>query len=526
MARLPHPGGDEGNWGKILNDYLRTIHTDDGTLKPGSVSGAALQNSSVGNVKLQASAVSPGKINAANAPAIGDVLTYNGTTFAWVAQASGGTTDHGLLNGLANDDHPQYHTDSRGDIRYYTKAQIDTSLSEKANTSHAHAITDVANLQSSLDTKYSKPGTGIPEADLSSEVQQKLNAGASVSDATATTKGVVQLAGDLSGTAAAPTVPGLASKINSTEKGAANGVATLDTDGKVPSSQLAATAIPDATATSKGVVQLAGDLGGTAAAPIVPGLSSKANSADVVLLAGTQTITGAKDFTGGITINGTGVVVASDARLTDERTPVSASVTPAKLNSLDVPATGEYLTYNGSQFEWVPTPSGAVTSVNTKTGAVVLNAADVAAVASSDKGVANGVATLGVDGKVPASQLPVSSATNRNEIFFHTGALTVKVGSHRLYNDTGTSWTISGIRASVGGAPDGSSIIIDVHKSGTTIFTTQTNRPAIAATTNTSGKITTMDINTVADGEYLTVDIDQVGSTVTGSDLTVQITIQ
>lgn len=38
--------------------------------------------------------------------------------------------------------------------------------------------------------------------------------GGSVSDATATVKGVVQLAGDLSGTAAAPTVPGLAGKAN------------------------------------------------------------------------------------------------------------------------------------------------------------------------------------------------------------------------------------------------------------------------------------------------------------------------
>jgi hypothetical protein len=40
--------------------------------------------------------------------------------------------------------------------------------------------------------------------------------GGSVSDATAGTKGVVQLAGDLGGTAASPTVPGLASKVSTT----------------------------------------------------------------------------------------------------------------------------------------------------------------------------------------------------------------------------------------------------------------------------------------------------------------------
>ena len=34
--------------------------------------------------------------------------------------------DHGELNGLSDDDHPQYHTDARGDIRYYTKSEVDT----------------------------------------------------------------------------------------------------------------------------------------------------------------------------------------------------------------------------------------------------------------------------------------------------------------------------------------------------------------------------------------------------------------
>ena len=38
MARLPQPGGDDGTWGSILNDFLRQSHGLDGTLKPGVVS--------------------------------------------------------------------------------------------------------------------------------------------------------------------------------------------------------------------------------------------------------------------------------------------------------------------------------------------------------------------------------------------------------------------------------------------------------------------------------------------------------
>ncbi len=66
---------------------------------------------------------------------------------------TGGDVTHGSLNGLENDDHPQYHNDARGDARYYTKPQVDAGLAGKSNTGHGHAIADVAGLQSALDSK-------------------------------------------------------------------------------------------------------------------------------------------------------------------------------------------------------------------------------------------------------------------------------------------------------------------------------------------------------------------------------------
>jgi hypothetical protein len=59
---------------------------------------------------------------------------------------------------------------------------------------------------------------------------------------------------------------------------------------------LPAAVASDASMTVKGVIMLAGDLGGTAALPTVPGLANKAIDASVVHLANAETITGAKTF--------------------------------------------------------------------------------------------------------------------------------------------------------------------------------------------------------------------------------------
>jgi YD repeat-containing protein len=52
-------------------------------------------------------------------------------------------TSHGELLDLDEDDHEHYHNDTRGDIRYYTKSQIDTALSGKSNTGHTHTASEI-----------------------------------------------------------------------------------------------------------------------------------------------------------------------------------------------------------------------------------------------------------------------------------------------------------------------------------------------------------------------------------------------
>ncbi|HEY5668337.1 MAG TPA: hypothetical protein VIR03_04210 [Candidatus Saccharimonadales bacterium] len=52
MSRLPTPGQDNGTWGSILNDYLAQAHNTDGSLKPGSVGAAHIQDGVLPKTKL------------------------------------------------------------------------------------------------------------------------------------------------------------------------------------------------------------------------------------------------------------------------------------------------------------------------------------------------------------------------------------------------------------------------------------------------------------------------------------------
>ncbi|MBI3889066.1 hypothetical protein HY312_00610 [Candidatus Saccharibacteria bacterium] len=62
MARLPQPGGDSGNWGSILNDYLSQAHKTDGTLKDDVVAANALASNAVVESSLADSAVTKPKL--------------------------------------------------------------------------------------------------------------------------------------------------------------------------------------------------------------------------------------------------------------------------------------------------------------------------------------------------------------------------------------------------------------------------------------------------------------------------------
>lgn len=99
------------------------------------------------------------------------------------------------------------------------------------------------------------------------------------------------------------------------------------------------------------------------------------------------------------------------------------------------------------------------------------------------------------------------------------------VGPLRVPNAFGSNLKILGVQAVVGTAPATNPVIVDVNLDGTTIFTTQGNRPTVAAAATDSG-VEVPDVTTWEPGEVLTVDVDAIGSGTVGANLTVTIAVQ
>jgi hypothetical protein len=308
-ARLPIPGGDDGNWGSILNDYLSVELNSDGSLKRGPEIDAAYDKPT-GGIPL--------------------------TDLAPGVQAS------------------------------LTKANnAPTELAELSDVS----TTGASNAQVlSFDTST---GTWAP-ATVSSTV---------VNDASTSGKGIIQLAGDLGGSAALPTVPGLASKAidaNTVHNMGAETIAGVKTFTSIP-------VVPTAAFPESAVINLTTDLG------------AKAADVDVVHVSGAETIAGTKTFSSAPVVP---TNAFPESAVTNLTTDLAAKATDANV----VHTTGSETIAGVKTFTSIPVvpsasfPESAVINLTTDLGATEKTA---------NKGAANGYAQLNSSGLVPTTQLGV-----------------------------------------------------------------------------------------------------------------------
>lgn len=122
--------------------------------------------------------------------------------------------------------------------------------------------------------------------------------------------------------------------------------------------------------------------------------------------------------------------------------------------------------------------------------------------------------SFGLPTAIPAENLP----------FTYSGPLQAGIGL-TTYPIKGGTFTILSIAARVSGAPTGSSVIIDINKNGSSIYGNQSYRPTVLDGTY-EAVVGTHNVSQVVDGDYLSLDIDQVGSAIAGAYLTVVIRLQ
>jgi hypothetical protein len=123
------------------------------------------------------------------------------------------------------------------------------------------------------------------------------------------------------------------------------------------------------------------------------------------------------------------------------------------------------------------------------------------------------IAALGADFKLKT--VPI--------VFSAQGALTTRTG--KSFVQLLGSGTIVAVKGYLDTPATGATTFkVDVNKNGTTIYGTQGNRPTWTASAN-AATVLSHSVTTFADGDRLSCDIDAIGSTVAGSDLTMTVYI-
>lgn len=139
-------------------------------------------------------------------------------------------------------------------------------------------------------------------------------------------------------------------------------------------------------------------------------------------------------------------------------------------------------------------------------------------------------------------EVPIGVATSTTELWLlpigqggggggsSTESFVVAVSDETTALTTGTeavtfrmpyAFTLSDVRASVATAPTGSTITVDINEGGTTILSTKLTIDATEKTSTTAATAAVISDTALADDAEITIDVDAVGSSTAGAGLKV-----
>jgi hypothetical protein len=183
------------------------------------------------------------------------------------------------------------------------------------------------------------------------------------------------------------------------------------------------------------------------------------------------------------------------------------------------PSAHAHVAEDVTDFNTAAAAAAPVQSVNGNTGSVTV----AVPAASTGTPQALGLASAGTsddysraDHIHPLAGLPVELiiACSDETTSLTTG--TAKVTFRAPY-----AFTLTAVRASVNTAPTGSTLIVDINEAGTTVLSTKLSIDASEKTSTTAASAAVISDSAIADDAEITIDIDQIGSTIAGKGLKV-----
>ena len=427
MARLPQPGGDNGNWGDILNDYLSQSLKSDGRLQDNSVTANAIAPNAITNAAIASDAVNAASIANGSiteillAPAVQTKLNANSGAPSWSALTGKPTV---IAAGATVADAKSVLSLTKSDV----------GLGNADNTSDATKNSANATLTNKTIDGADNTLTNIPQSavsGLSSGLSAKANTATTVTGTNSLTGG-----GDLSANRTLSLVGDSATPGSNAYYGT-DGTGTKGYHA-LPSVSVSAADITDSTTIGRALLTAATAAAAKTALALSKsdvGLGSLDNTSDLNKPIGTatQTALNAKaDLVGGVLpTNQLPALALTDVVTVADETAMlaltSAQVQPGDIAvRTDGAGTFVLTSTNPAQLaSWTKlnAPTDTVASVNGHTGTVVLNKSDVGLgnldntsdlnkpISTATQTALNAKADL-VGGMVPASQLPALALTS------------------------------------------------------------------------------------------------------------------
>jgi hypothetical protein len=261
------------------------------------------------------------------------------------------------------------------------------------------------------------------------------------------------------------------------------------------------------TVTTASVVSANGFAGSVANATTTPAITLTTSITGVLKGNGTA-ISAATAGTDYYNPGGTDVAVADggtgSSTASGARTNLGATTVGANIFTLTNPSAITFLRMNADNSVDALSASSFRTAIGAGSGGGDLLAAN------NLSDVAN-AATAGANLR-PVESLIIACSDETTAITTGTNKVTFRMPY---------AFTLTAVRASVTTAPTGSTILIDINESGSTILSTKLMIDASEKTSTTAATPAVISDTTLADDAEITVDFDQVGSTIAGAGVKV-----